>query len=238
MIDLFDRPVEEVARALIGASLFFEGVGGIIVETEAYDADDPASHSFAGPTSRNAPMFGPPGRAYVYRSYGLHWCLNLVCGRRPGAAVLFRALEPTAGVEVMIARRGLMDPRRLAAGPGRLCQALGVGREQNQMVMTQPPFHLAPAAARRRCRRRPAHRHHQGGRQALAIWLAGFALSQSWLSPSDHVSTRDSRSHGRRMMEQSAVAGPSSRPIACRGPLCTNTLAARPDRKTSSTWTR
>ncbi|USQ98376.1 DNA-3-methyladenine glycosylase [Caulobacter sp. RL271] len=147
MIDLLDRPSPEVARLLIGALLTFEGVGGVVVETEAYDPDDPASHAFSGPTPRNAPMFGPVGRAYVYRSYGLHWCLNIVCGPRPGAAVLFRALEPTLGLDEMISRRGLGDPRRLAAGPGRLCQALGITAAQNNQSMTAPPFRLEPAAA-------------------------------------------------------------------------------------------
>lgn len=147
MTDLLDRPAPEVARLLIGAILTFEGVGGMVVETEAYEPDDPASHAYSGPTPRNAPMFGPVGRAYVYRSYGLHWCLNIVCGPRPGAAVLFRALEPTLGVDEMIARRGLSDRRRLAAGPGRLCQALGVGAAQNTLPMTAPPFRLEPASA-------------------------------------------------------------------------------------------
>lgn len=144
MIDL-TRPSPEVARSLIGALLTFDGVGGVVVETEAYDIDDPASHAFSGPTPRNAPMFGPVGRAYVYRSYGLHWCLNLVCGPHPGAAVLFRALEPTDGLDRMIARRGLMDVRKLAAGPGRLCQALGIDASQNTLPMTASPFRLEPA---------------------------------------------------------------------------------------------
>lgn len=142
---LLDETPERVARRLIGATLAFDGVGGIVVETEAYDIQDPASHSFAGPTPRNAPMFGPVGRAYVYRSYGLHWCLNLVCGPRPGGAVLFRALEPTQGMDRMIDRRGLMDSRRLAAGPGRLCQALGIDATHNGLEMTKAPFHLALA---------------------------------------------------------------------------------------------
>lgn len=142
MRGLLDQPPHEVARRLIGAILTFEGVGGVVVETEAYDAQDPASHSFVGPTPRNAPMFGAPGRAYIYRSYGLHWCLNLVCGQHPGGAVLFRALEPTVGLERMTERRGLMDPRRLAAGPGRLCQALGIGGAQNGVPMTEAPYDL------------------------------------------------------------------------------------------------
>jgi DNA-3-methyladenine glycosylase len=146
MIDL-SLPPQDLARRLIGALLTFEGVGGIVVETEAYDIDDPASHAFVGQTARNAVMFGPPGRAYVYRSYGLHWCLNLVCGPRPGGAVLFRALEPTAGLERMIERRGLVDVRRLASGPGNLCQALGIGLAQNGLPMTLPPFHLELASA-------------------------------------------------------------------------------------------
>lgn len=124
-----------------------DGVGGTVVETEAYDIDDPASHSFGGQTPRCAPMFGPAGRAYVYRAFGLHWCLNLVCGPRPGGAVLIRALEPVAGVDQMIVRRGLVDIRRLAAGPGRLCQALGVSGLHNGMDMTVSPFHLALAPA-------------------------------------------------------------------------------------------
>jgi len=144
MIDL-TRPSPEVARSLIGALLTFDGVGGVVVETEAYDIDDAASHAFSGPTVRNAPMFGPIGRAYVYRSYGLHWCLNLVCGPHPGAAVLFRALEPTEGLDRMIARRGLTDVHKLAAGPGRLCQAMAIDAGHNNLPMAEPPFRLEPA---------------------------------------------------------------------------------------------
>jgi DNA-3-methyladenine glycosylase len=140
--EFFRRPVLKVARDLIGVELLVDGVGGIIVETEAYDRLDPASHAFGGLKVANAVMFGPPGRAYVYRSYGLHWCLNLVCGPEPGAAALIRALEPTEGVETMSARRGTKDLRKLCSGPGRLCQALDVTRAQNDLALDRPPFML------------------------------------------------------------------------------------------------
>src|SRR5206468_1698741 len=140
----FLAPSDAVARRLIGAIVLVDGVGGRIVETEAYHHEDPASHSFSGPTPRNAVMFGPPGRIYVYRSYGIHWCMNLVCGDGPGSAVLLRALEPTHGLDLMIARRGLEDPRLLCSGPGRLCQALGVTREHNGFMAAEPPFALEP----------------------------------------------------------------------------------------------
>lgn len=141
----FSAPSVEVARALIGATLLVDGVGGRIVETEAYDHEDPASHSYSGPTPRNAVMFGPPARIYVYRSYGLHWCLNVVCcDEGHGAAVLIRALEPLEGVDTMRTRRAVDDVRLLCSGPGRLCQALSVTRAHNGMHIDAAPFRLVP----------------------------------------------------------------------------------------------
>ena len=138
--------MHEVAPALIGVTLLVDGVGGRIVEVEAYDHEDPASHGYRGRTERNASMFGPPGRAYVYRSYGIHWCLNFVCEDVGVAnAVLVRALEPTHGLEAMRERRGLDDPRLLCSGPGRLSQALGVTREHDGLALDWPPFELLAA---------------------------------------------------------------------------------------------
>jgi DNA-3-methyladenine glycosylase len=145
--ELFRQPSEVAARALIGWTLTMNGVGGRIVETEAYHPEDPASHTFSGPTPRNAVMFGPVGHIYVYRSYGIHWCMNLVCGDGPGSAVLIRALEPTIGLEIMHERRGTGDARLLCSGPGKLCQALAVSREQNGLRVDEPPFALAPGEA-------------------------------------------------------------------------------------------
>ena len=145
-IDFFARDAVTVAKALIGVRLLLGGVGGLVVETEAYDQEDPASHAFNGQTKRNAVMFGPPGRAYVYRIYGAHWCLNAVCAGEPRGAVLIRALEPTDGLAEMSERRGTTDARLLCSGPGRLCQALGVTGAHDGARLDAPPFALfAPA---------------------------------------------------------------------------------------------
>jgi DNA-3-methyladenine glycosylase len=141
--DFFRQGVVEAARALIGARLLVDGDGGLIVETEAYHRTDPAAHSFRGPTAHNAAMFGPAGHAYVYLSYGAHWCLNFVCGPEPGSAVLIRALEPAHGLAIIAARRGTQDLHKLCAGPGRLCQALGVTRGiHNGLALDKSPFEL------------------------------------------------------------------------------------------------
>jgi DNA-3-methyladenine glycosylase len=141
--------VHEVARGLVGATLLVDGVGGVIVETEAYTRDDPASHSYRGPTRRNATMFGPPGHLYVYRSYGIHWCANVVCGAEgAGSAVLLRALEPTAGLDQMRQRRGLEPAALLCSGPGRLTEALGITGAHDGLPLDRPPFGIVPASRR------------------------------------------------------------------------------------------
>lgn len=145
--DLFAIDPVKVAQTLIGSQLRFNGIGGFIVETEAYASDDPASHSFKGRSKRNAAMFGAPGTAYVYRSYGLHWCLNIVC--RAGNAVLLRALEPQWGLDVMAARRATDVPTLLCAGPGRLAQALAVDHTVNGLSLFAFPFEFSfPAEPR------------------------------------------------------------------------------------------
>ena len=141
--DFFARSVHDVAPDLIGATFMFKGAGGIIVEVEAYHHTEPAAHSFVGWTERTAVMFGPPGRAYVYRSYGIHWCVNVVCEAQGSAsAVLIRAIEPTAGIAAMRRRRGVDEVRLLCAGPGRLCQALGITAAQNGARLDRAPFAL------------------------------------------------------------------------------------------------
>jgi DNA-3-methyladenine glycosylase len=146
--DFFARSVHEVAPDLIGVTLLVDGVGGPIVEVEAYDHEDPAAHGYGGRTERNASMFGPPGHTYVYRSYGIHWCLNFVCEAEGSAsAVLIRALEPVHGLDAMRERRGLDDPRLLCAGPGRLCQALGITRAHDGLALDESPFELVAREA-------------------------------------------------------------------------------------------
>ncbi|MGQ3212516.1 MAG: DNA-3-methyladenine glycosylase [Shinella sp.] len=138
----FARDVVAVAAGLLGTRLLVNGVGGLVVETEAYRQDDEASHSFRGQTAGNAAMFGAPGRAYVYRSYGLHWCFNIVCER--GSAVLIRALEPTHALETMMARRAVGEARKLCAGPGNLCKALAITGGMNGLSVLADPFSLEP----------------------------------------------------------------------------------------------
>ena len=145
----FARSVHEVAPDLIGATLLFNGVGGTVVELEAYHHTDPAAHSFRGPTPRNRVMFGPPGFSYVYRSYGIHWCVNFVCEEEGSAsAVLIRALEPTHGLAAMRRRRGLHEERTLCSGPGKLCEALGITIKHSELPLDMPPFALHARTAK------------------------------------------------------------------------------------------
>jgi len=141
--EFFDRSVHAVAPDLIGVTFLFGGVGGTIVEVEAYHHTDPAAHSYGGQTARNAVMFGPPGYAYVYRSYGIHWCVNFVCERAGSAsAVLIRALAPTRGLAAMRRRRGVREERLLCSGPGRLTEALGIAAAHNGLPLDRAPFAL------------------------------------------------------------------------------------------------
>jgi DNA-3-methyladenine glycosylase len=144
LTDFFARDVTVVARELLGAELLVDGVGGIITETEAYHPSEPASHAHRGQTERNSAMFLGPGHVYVYRSYGIHWCFNLVCAG--AAAILIRAIEPTQGIELMAERRGLSDLRALCSGPGKLCAALNLTKTQDGLLLSGPPFGFRPAA--------------------------------------------------------------------------------------------
>jgi DNA-3-methyladenine glycosylase len=145
----FGRSVLKVAPDLIGATLLVDGVGGIIVEVEAYHHTEPAAHSFHGPTPRNLVMFGPPGFAYIYRSYGIHWCVNFVCEKEGSAsAVLIRALQPTHGIAAMRRRRGLLDERALCSGPGKLTEALAITHRHNGLALDAPPFALHARTAK------------------------------------------------------------------------------------------
>jgi DNA-3-methyladenine glycosylase len=177
--------VHKVAPELIGATLLVNGVGGTIVEVEAYDRSDPASHGHRGRTTRNASMFGLAGRAYVYRSYGMHWCLNLVCGEEGvPEAVLVRALEPTKGLDEMRSRRGLDDPRLLCSGPGRLCEALAVTDAHNALSLDEAPFELRAAARPMTLRKGPRVGITRATELPWRYALAGSRYLSRPLSPS------------------------------------------------------
>lgn len=175
--NFFERDAPTVAEALIGTRLLVNGIGGIIVETEAYDGGDPASHSYRGQTPRNAPMFGPPGRAYVYRIYGLHWCLNFVCSDGPpGSAVLIRAIEPTTGIEEMQMRRHALDARLLCSGPGKLAQALAVDSALNGANLYAPPFELFTGDGKVEVRAGPRIGIRYGSETPWRFGMAGSAF--------------------------------------------------------------
>jgi DNA-3-methyladenine glycosylase len=182
--EFFARSVHDVAPELIGATLVVNGVGGRIVEVEAYDREDPASHGFRGQTPRNRSMFGPPGHAYVYRSYGVHWCLNLVCEEEGApAAVLVRALEPTRGLDAMRERRGLEDERLLCSGPGRLCQALALTGEHDGLRLDRRPFALGEAPASAQVVRGPRVGISQAAELPWRYGLAGSPFLSRALRP-------------------------------------------------------
>ena len=185
--EFFARTVHEVAPELIGATLLVDGVGGTIVEVEAYDQDDPASHGFRGLTARTASMFGPPGHAYVYRSYGVHWCLNLVCAEEGRSeAALVRALEPTAGLDAMRERRGLEAERALCSGPGKLCQALGITRVLDgarRSTSRRSSSSRARASPRSRSARGSASRARSSSRGATGSPARRSSRGASRISP-------------------------------------------------------
>jgi DNA-3-methyladenine glycosylase len=193
-IDFFARPVHVVAPELIGVTLLVDGVGGEIVEVEAYDREDPASHGHRGLTSRNAAMFGPPGHAYVYRSYGIHWCLNLVCADQDDPqAALVRALAPTHGLPAMRARRGVEDERALSSGPGKLCQALAITGSHDGLPLDRPPFRLLPRAREPEVIAGP----RIGISQAVDLpWRYGLAGSPFLSRPFQSSAARRSHSSG------------------------------------------
>ncbi|AWN55406.1 DNA-3-methyladenine glycosylase [Methylobacterium sp. 17Sr1-1] len=178
----FARPAATAAADLIGCRLLVDGVGGIIVEAEAYDQSDPASHSFSGPTRRNASMFGPAGHAYVYRSYGLHWCMNIVC--EVGSAVLVRALAPTVGLDQMAARRRTTAPRLLCSGPGRVCQALAITGAHDGWPIDRAPFHLSGREGPVMVVSGPRIGITRGAQTPWRFLLAGSRFASRPLSPS------------------------------------------------------
>src|SRR5215210_3180267 len=174
--DFFERSVHEVAPDLIGVTLLVAGVGGPIVEVEAYDHEDPAAHGYRGKTARNTTMFGPAGHAYVYRSYGIHWCVNFVCDQEGvAAAVLVRALEPTHGLDAMRERRGVAEARALCSGPGKLCDALAITREHDDLPLDRPPFELLERSSTVSVERGPRIGISKAAEEPWRYGLAGSA---------------------------------------------------------------